>query len=176
MSFRLLFVAAFLIALSASAASAQLRPDMMSADKSSPDSRSVFESAPGEEMRKRQLLKLAEKEHKENVERAREVARISTELKNAATSITLSVENKKKLEKVEKLTRRVRSEAGGSDSDVTLDRVPVDLESAILRLADASEEMRKEVEKTPRKVVSTCVIERANQILEILHYARRFLQ
>jgi hypothetical protein len=70
----------------------------------------------------------------------------------------------------------VRSEAGGSDSEVTLDRVPVDLESAILRLADASEELRKEVEKTPRKVVSTCVIERANQILEILHYARRFLQ
>jgi ribonuclease HI len=151
-------------------------PDMMSAEKSSPDSKNVFESAPGEEMRARQLTKTAEKEHKENVERAREVARISSDLKNSSAKTVLGSDEKKKLEKLEKLTRRVRSEAGGSDSEVTLDRIPGDLESAINRLADASEEMRKEVEKTPRQVVSACVIDRANQILEILQYARRFIR
>jgi Skp family chaperone for outer membrane proteins len=176
---RLLFIALLTSLFAVSAFSQTSRPpapDMMSAEKSSPDSKNVFESAPGEEMHARRLVKMAEKEHKENVERAREVARISSDLKNSSGKTALSSDARKKLEKLEKLTRRVRSDAGGSDSEVTLDRIPVDLESAINRLADASEEMRKEVEKTPRQVVSTCVIDRANQILEILQYARRFIQ
>jgi Skp family chaperone for outer membrane proteins len=176
---RLFFIALLTAVFAVSAFSQTSRPpvpDMMSADKSSPDSKNVFESAPGEEMRARRLMKIAEKEHQENVERAREVARLSSELKNSSAKTALGSDDKKKLEKLEKLTRRVRSQAGGSDSEVTLERIPVDLESAISRLADASEEMRKEVEKTPRQVLSTCVIDRANQILEILQYARRFIQ
>jgi predicted Zn-dependent protease len=176
---RLFFIALLTSLLAVSAFSQTSRPpvpDTMSAEKSSPDSKNVFESAPGEEMRARHLTKALEKEHQENVERAREVARISSDLKNSSVKTALTSDARKKLEKLEKLTRRVRSEAGGSDSEVTLDRIPVDLESAINRLADASEEMRKEVEKTPRQVVSACVIDRANQILEILQYARRFIQ
>jgi len=174
---RLLLLSVLIALLSVSAA-AQIRPapSDIGADKSSPDSKSVFETTPGEEMHVRRLLKLAEKDYQENVERAREVARISNELKDSAKAVTLGFAEKKKLEKLEKLTRRVRSEAGGSDSEVTLDRIPVDLESTILRLVDASEEMRKEVEKTPRQVVSTSVIDRANQILEILQFARKFIQ
>src|SRR6185436_11205415 len=100
------------------------------------------------------------------------VAKLSAELKDAmARANGLGPEDKKKLEKVEKLTRKVRSEAGGSDSEVTLEKYPVDLKSAFVRLADVSEEMRKEVEKTPRQVVSASVIDRANQILEIIEYA-----
>ncbi|MEA2207034.1 MAG: hypothetical protein QOE77_3810 [Blastocatellia bacterium] len=175
-----LFLIALLTTLFAVSALSQTSrppvPDIVSAEKSSPDSKNVFESAPGEEMHARRLVKMAEKEHKETVERAREVARLSSELKNGSAKPALGSDDKKKLEKLEKLTRRVRSEAGGSDSEVTLDRIPLDLESAFSRLADASEEMRKEVEKTPRQVVSTCVIDRANQILEILQYARRFIR
>ena len=176
---RLFFIALLTALFAVSAFSQTSRPpapDVMSAEKSSPDSKNVFESAPGEEMRARRLMKIAEKEHQENVERAREIERLSSQLKSSPAKTALGSDDKKKLEKLEKLTRRVRSEAGGSDSEVTLDRIPVDLESAINRLADASEEMRKEVEKTPRQVVSTCVIDRANQILEILQYARRFIQ
>jgi len=128
-------------------------------------------------MRAKRMLRLAEKEHRENLERARDVARLCAELKDTlATAHGLGPADKKKLEKVEKLTRRVRSEAGGSDSEVTLDKYPVDLESAFARLADVSEEMRKEVEKTPRQVVSASVIDRANQLLEIIHYARKWAQ
>ncbi|MDX6612006.1 MAG: hypothetical protein QOD75_1192 [Blastocatellia bacterium] len=180
MSQRLFFLASFIIVLSISAAGQSQMPappDAVSADKSSPNSKSIFEGLPGEEMRAKRTLRLAEKEHLENLERARDVAKLSSEIKDAfAAANNLGPAEKKKLEKVEKLTRRVRSEAGGSDNEVTLDKYPVDLESALGRLADVSAEMRKEVEKTPRQVVSTSVIDRANQILEIVQYARRWAQ
>jgi hypothetical protein len=152
-------------------------PDGMGADHAAPNSKSIFNGLPGEEMRAKRVLKLAEKEHLENLERAREAAKLSGELKDAlAAAKGLGAADRKKLEKVEKLTRRVRSEAGGSDSEVTLEKYPVDLESALRRLADVSDEMRKEVEKTPRQVVSASVIDRANQILEIIQYARKWSQ
>ena len=180
MSKRLLFLALFLIVLAVPVAGQSLPPtppEAVSADKSSPNSKSIFDGMPGEEMRAKRTLRLAEKEHLENLERARDVAKLSSELKDAfATTRGLGPTEKKKLEKVEKLTRRVRSEAGGSDNEVTLEEYPVDLESALSRLADISAEMRKEVEKTPRQVVSTSVIDRANQILEIVQYARRWAQ
>lgn len=180
---RLLFLASLIAALSICAVGqtpVPMPPDGMSAEKSSPNSpssKSVFDNQPGAEMRAKRLLRLAEKEHLENLERARSVARLSAELKDAvARANGLGPDDKKKLEKVEKLTRKVRSEAGGSDSEVTLEKYPVDLESAFVRLADVSEEMRKEVEKTPRQVVSTSVIDRANQILEIIQCARKWAQ
>jgi len=177
---RILFLALFMTMLSASAAGqSQLPtpPEAVNAEKSSPNSKSIFDGLPGEEMRAKRTLRLAEKEHQENLERARDVAKLSAELKDTFAAVrNLGPGEKKKLEKVEKLTRRVRSEAGGSDNEVTLDKYPVDLESALGRLADVSAEMRKEVEKTPRQVVSTSVIDRANQILEIVQYARKWAQ
>lgn len=177
---RLPFMASLIALLSVSVLGQSPLPspsDSVSAEKSSPNSKSIFDGMPGEEMRAKRMLKIAEKEHAENLERAREVAKISAELKSdfAATK-TFSPEDKKKLDKVEKLTRRVRSEAGGSDSEVALDKYPSDLQSAWTRLAEVSDQMRKEVEKTPRQVVSASVIDHANQILEIIQYARRLSQ
>ena len=53
---------------------------------------------------------------------------------------------------------------------------PVKKGHATTAIADVSDRVRKEVEKTPRQVVSACVIERANQLLEVIQYARRFSQ
>jgi len=152
--------------------------EAMTADKAPPNSKSVFDgSSPAEEMHVRRAIKLAEKDHLENLDRAREAAKISADLKTTfATTKALSPPDFKKLEKLEKLTRRIRSEAGGSDSETTLDQIPKNLESALTRIADVSDQVRKEVEKTPRQVVSACVIERVNQLLEVIQYARRFSQ
>jgi hypothetical protein len=152
--------------------------EAMGADKPAPNSRSVFDgSSPADEMHVRRAIKLAEKEHLENLDRAREAAKISAELKTTfATAKALTLPDFKKLEKLEKLTRRIRSEAGGSDSELPLDQVPQDLESALTTMADVSDQVRKEVEKTPRQVISACVIERVNQLIEVIQYARRFSQ
>jgi len=151
--------------------------EAMSADKSSPNSKSVFYGSPSEEMHVRLTIKLAEKQHLENLDRAREAAKLSAHLKETFVSAKVFVlPDRKKLERVEKLTRRVRNEAGGSDCEMALEEFPKDLETALTRLAELSEQMRKEVEKTPRQVVSTAVIERANRLLEVIQYTRRFSQ
>ena len=126
------------------------------------------------EMRARRDIKAAEKEHQENLDRAHQAAQLSIELRDAYThNKSLGREDFKKLERLEKITRRIRSEAGGSDDrDPGFEKIPTQLEAAISRLAEVSEVMRKGVEKTPRQVISAPVIEHANELLDIIAYIR----
>lgn len=127
------------------------------------------------EMRARRDIKAAEKEHQANLERAVEAAKLGIELRDTYAQTKSFVRTDvKKLERLDKLTRKIRSEAGGSDDrDSTLEKVPAQLEAAISRLAEVSEEMRKGVEKTPRQVISASVIEHANELLDIITYIRQ---
>jgi ribosome-binding protein aMBF1 (putative translation factor) len=144
------------------------------ASASRPDSK-INVGSPEEEMIARADLKAAEKDYKENLERAREAAQLSSEILEAYQhNKSLSRIEEKKLERLEKLTRKIRSEAGGSDGEVTLEDVPAQMEPALARLTELSDSMRKGVENTPRQVVSAAVIERANELLEIIRYVRNF--
>ncbi len=148
----------------------------ISAEKAAPgpDSK-IMVGSPEEEMLARQDVRAAEKDHEENLERAREAAQLSTEIRDAYLhNKAFGRIEQKKLERLEKITRKIRSEAGGSDGEVTIEDVPTQIEPALSRIADISEKMRKVVEKTPRQVVSASVIERANELLEIIHYLRTF--
>jgi hypothetical protein len=126
-----------------------------------------------EEMRATQAIKFAEKEHRENIDRAKEIANIGKELKAAARSAPLlSRESEKRIERLEKLTRKVRGEAGGDDQEVKLKDRPGDLPSAMARAGEAAETLSKEVQNTPRQVVSAAVIENANVLLELIRLVR----
>lgn len=131
--------------------------------------------SPEAEMLARQELKAAEKDYKENQERAREAAQLSTELREAyLNNKSFGRTEEKKLERLEKLARKIRSEAGGSAGEATLENVPTQMEPALSRLTEVTDKMRKVVEKTPRQVVSAAVIDRANELLEIIRYIRTF--
>lgn len=144
------------------------------ASKNRPDSK-ITVGSPEAEMLARAELKAAEKDYKENLERAREVVQLSEEIRDAYQHHkALGRTEEKKLERLEKLTRKIRSEAGGSDGETALEGVPVQLEPALTRLTEISDKMRKGVENTPRQVVSAAVIERANELLEIIRYVRNF--
>lgn len=128
---------------------------------------------PEDEMRARNEIKIAEKERQENLERAREAAQLGAEIRDGFTkNRSFTPTDLKKLERLEKLTRRIRSRAGGEDDDEPLNNIPASLEPALARLADTSEALRKGVEKTSRHVISTTVIERANELLEIIRFIR----
>ncbi|MBV9957729.1 MAG: hypothetical protein JO360_04875 [Acidobacteria bacterium] len=160
------FVLCFLFLVScACAASAQTR--------NQPNDPTDQESQLIEEMRAKWEIKYAEKERTENVDRAREAAQLGSELyHNYTNSQLFSQTEKKKLDRLEKVTRKIRSQAGGSDGDNEDEQVPTQMESAVKRLSEASSELRKAVENTPRQVVSATVIERANEILEIIRFIR----
>jgi hypothetical protein len=150
--------------------------DSISADKRTPRSDSdMMTGSPEEEMMARQSIKAAEKDYQDNVERAREASQLSTEIRDAFVhNKSLSRTEEKKLERLEKITRKIRNEAGGSDGDVTLENPPTQIEPALARLAEISDKVRKGVEKTPRQVISAFVIERANEVLEIIRVIHTF--
>ena len=79
------------------------------------------------------------------------------------------------LDRLEKLARRIRSDAGGSEEDVSIESPPQQLEPALSRLAEESDCLKITVEKTPRHVVSAMVIEKANVLLKLIKLARGFL-
>ena len=125
------------------------------------------------ELRAKQAIKYAEKGHQENLDRAKEIADIGKELKASIRDTPLlSRESQKKIERLEKLTRKVRGEAGGEDQEVEIPNRPADVPSAITRIAQAAETLSKDVQETPRQVVSATVIENANVLLELIRVVR----
>jgi hypothetical protein len=152
------------------------QPKRSDQDQTSSESKITIGS-PEAEMLARRDVKAAEKEHEENLERARDAAQLSAEIRDAYLhNKSLGRNEIKRLERLEKITRKIRSEAGGSDGDLTLENISTELEPTLTRLVEVSEKMRKVVEKTPRQVISASVIDRANEVLEIIRYIRTFAQ
>ncbi len=136
---------------------------------------SPFLGSPEEELRSRAAIKHAEESHRENLERAGENARLGSELHLAfERHQTLGRDELKKLERMEKLARKIRGQIGGSDDDQVIEDPPRELTAAVSRLAETSEDLQKCVLKTSRHVVSTSIIERANEVIELIRYIRSF--
>ena len=130
-----------------------------------------------EEIRMKRAIKMAEKEHQENLNRAREIAQIAKELQeNTKGQSNLDRNTLKKVERLEKLTRKIRGEAGGEDEEIEIVNRPSDVCSAVKQIADASESLSKEVQDTPRQVVSASVISNANVLLELIKILRTFVR
>jgi predicted Zn-dependent protease len=129
-----------------------------------------------EELRAKRAIRLAEKEHEENLKRAREISQIGQDLKASLANASVTKPDPKKVDRLEKLTRKVRGEAGGDDDDVQIVNTPSDIPSAVNQIADAADQLSKDVEKTPRQVVSAAVIDRANILLELVKILRGFIR
>ena len=130
-----------------------------------------------EEMRAKRAIKLAEKEHDDNLKRAREIAEIGKLLQETLKDKSVvDRDSLKKVERLEKLTKKIRSEAGGEDEDVTIENKPYDLCDTVTKIAEASESLSKNVQDTPRQVVSASVIGKANVLLELLKMVRGFVR
>src|SRR3954470_24896884 len=89
--------------------------DSISADKGARSRRQKdLIGDPQQEMLARREIETAEKDHRENVDRAREAAQLSTEIRDSfVNNKALGRNEVKKLERLEKITRKIRSEAGG---------------------------------------------------------------
>ena len=130
-----------------------------------------------EEMRAKRAIKIAEKDHEDNLKRAREIAQIGKELHETLKDKSIvDRDSLKKVERLEKLTKKIRSEAGGDDEDVTIEDKPSDLCGTVTKIAEASESLSKNVQDTPRQVVSASVIGKANVLLELLKMVRGFVR
>jgi hypothetical protein len=128
-----------------------------------------------EELRAKRAIKTAEKEHQANLERAREISQIGKELQEVLKKRSaLNLDDNKKLDRLEKLTKKVRGEAGGGENEVKMDNQPNDLTSTAGRIVEVSDCLSKNVQSTPRQVVSAAVIDNANVLLELIRMMRTF--
>jgi len=129
--------------------------------------------SPEREMRDRQALKEEKKQYDENLARAREASELASQLmKTYEARGDFNSDDTKKFQRLEKLTKKIRSEAGGSDTDPDLKDIPAVLAAAVRRVADLADDLRKLVEKTPRHVISAAVIDQANKLLGLLQRVR----
>jgi len=148
----------------------------ISADRRSPDDNAPLTTFE-EEIRAKRLIKLAEKEHEDNLKRAREISQISQDLRAVATNSSAAPRpDLKKVDRLEKLTKKIRGEAGGEDDDVQIIDTPGDISSAVCKIAETADLLSKEVQKTPRQVVSAAVIDRANVLLQLVKILRGFIR
>jgi hypothetical protein len=129
--------------------------------------------SPESEMRARLILKAEKKQYDENVARAKEAAELATRLVEIYEAKKgFGSDDVKKLERLEKLTKRIRNEAGGSDTDPNVEDMPAVMEAGVKRVAELADELRKLVESTPRHVISASVIDQANKLLGIIQHVR----
>jgi len=129
-----------------------------------------------EEMRAKRAIKVAEKEYQENVNRARDLSVLSASVNTSFKQKTyLGQDDIKKLEKVEKLAKAIRNAAGGSEDDNDMERTPKDLTCALSMLVEVAESLKQNVEKTPKHVISTAVIDQANVLLELTRFIRTLI-
>lgn len=171
-----------LIILSAGAASAQMpsstpRPPLPPPPRGD-DPRDRDQTPMGsfeEEMRAKREIKLAEKDHEENLARAKEISDLVKALQGALKDKTaIDRESQKKIDRLEKLTKKIRSEAGGEGEEVKIVDRPADITAAVNQVAESAEAFAKEVQDTPRQVVSASVISKANVLLELIKLLRAF--
>ena len=161
--------------LAARGQSTQKYPDNIHTNKPSGNSAEDPEQdSPHREMLKEMELKREENDYKEHLSRAKENAQLAVELREAfALRKTLQGADLKKLSRMEKLSRQIRSNAGGEENKDEL-KEPPQVEAALERLVELSAELQKKIETTPRQVVSAAIIKRANEVVELVRHIRTF--
>jgi len=174
-----LWLAVALLAFTASAYSQSAQPtstppsDPMTKDTSKDDSPRF--GSPEAEIRSKLLLKDEKKKYDEHVARAKEVSQIALQLSESyETRKAFNNDDAKKLERLEKLTKRIRNDAGGADavSNADIKDIPSEMQDTVKKLASMAEELHKLVENTPRNVISAAVIDEANKLVGLIQHVR----
>jgi hypothetical protein len=169
---------AVLVVLHSVGASAQAQNAQDHLPSSRPRSQRAGDfGSPEAEMLRRAEIRREEEIHKEMVERADEAAHIGDELlASFKKNNSLTRDDVKKLERLEKLARKIRGGAGGSDDEEELSDPPGQVEGAVSRLVKLAGDLKESVSKTSRLVISANVIQRSNEIIELIRHIRTIKQ
>ena len=124
----------------------------------------------------KQRIEREKKDFAQLLSRGEEAAKISTELeKSYAQNNQLSAEDRKKLDRLEKLVRKIRSELGGEGGDdetVELDDKPLSVGNALKSLQNNTVKLVGELKKTTRYSVSVIAVESSNILLKVVRFLR----
>jgi membrane-associated HD superfamily phosphohydrolase len=117
-------------------------------------------------------IKAEKKDYEELLKRGDEAEKLAEELsKDFQTNNTLTAEDSQKLERLEKLVKKIRSEVGAEDDDSN-DDTPKDLVDAIKMLSENAANLVGELKKTTRHSISVVLVESSNTLLKVVKFIR----
>ena len=121
------------------------------------------------------------KDHEELLQKAEEAMKLSAELQEAyEKNKSLTPEDKKKLERLEKLLKKIRKDIGGDDDDNSKENAenpnesekPSTVVTALNKLRSTSVNLFDELKKTSRFSISVVAIQSSNAILKVIKFLR----
>lgn len=127
----------------------------------------------------KQRIETEKKDFEQLIERSEEVAKLSFELeKSFAQNNSLTPEDQKKLNRVEKLVKKIRSEIGADDDgDVEIDETvteekPSNVLNALKSLQSTTGRLVAELKKQTRHTVSVVAIQSSNVLLRVVRFIK----
>lgn len=124
----------------------------------------------------KQRIEAEKKDYDELLKRGEEALKLSEELdKSFAASNSLSSEDRKKLDRLEKLVKKIRSDLGGDDDDETAvseDNSPLSMANAFKVLQENTVKLVAELKKSTRYTISAVAIKSSNLLLKIVRFMR----
>lgn len=164
--FRLLFVFLFVLAIVAGAdAQSNIDPSGKSGAEKEDLPKNIKESLA------KSRIETEKKDYDELLKRGEEALKIGAELeKSFAQNNSLTQSDQKKLDRMEKLVKKIRSELGGDETDN--DENPSTIENAVKTLQSKSAMLFEELKKATRHSISVVAIESSNALIKAVKFLR----
>ncbi len=127
----------------------------------------------------KQRIEREKKDYEELLEKSEEAVKLSEELeKSFSDSKQISDEDRKKLEKLEKLVKKIRRELGGGDDEEQEEKIAEaaqqnsTLGNALRNLQSNAVNLFNEIKKSTRYSISVIAIQTSNSLLKIVKFIR----
>lgn len=121
----------------------------------------------------KQRIKQEEKDFQELITRSEEVVKLCEELHESfELNKQLSNEDSKKLEKLEKMMKKIRQDLGAAEDKDTAKDTPSTLSSTLASIKEKSEDLVSELKKTGRFAISVGAVESSNMIFRLVKFMR----
>lgn len=125
----------------------------------------------------KQRIEREKKIYAELLKRSEEAVQLSEELeKSFKVSNRLSGEDQKKLERLERLVKKIRGDLGGDDDGDDEENIknskPSTMETAFKTLQSNASKLFSEIKKSTRYSVSVVAIQTSNALLKLVKFIR----
>lgn len=163
-----LFLSVFFIAAAVAATNAQ--SDASGRDSNSGQKEEIPKNL--QESLAKQRIDREKKDFDELLEHGQEALKISGELeKSFVKNNSFSNDDQKKLDRLEKVVKKIRSELGGNDEE-NIEEKPLSLLNALKTLQSDTAKLVEELKKNSRYSISVVAVESSNTLLSLVRFLR----
>lgn len=121
-------------------------------------------------------IKAEEEEYEELLQRGEEAVKISDEIaKNYEAHKNLTAEDTKKIDRLEKVVKKIRQDLGAKDDDGIDEEkaeAPSSLQNVINNIKETTADLLSELKKTTRHSISVVAIQSSNSLLKLVRFAK----